>query len=141
MDNNSMIIAAVIVVLAIIVFVVYKKRNGSGSTNKIISAVNVAGIAGIQETLNRQLSFTSDVVAYFKGLKLNPQKDTPFIIDGNVLGKQIKGVPKTGSSIFIGVYNEGSNTITNPKFLVADSFDTQTKEILNKAQDGIVALS
>lgn len=140
MDNNATtIIIAVVIVLAIVAFAILRNRTTIGK--KITSAVNIAGIASVQEELDRQLSFTSDVAAYFKELKLNQQNDLPFIIDGKTFSEHIEGAHPKEYSLFIGVYHKDSDSITNPKLLVADSFDTQTKEVLSKAEDGVVTLA
>lgn len=133
------IIIAILVILAIVAIAVYMKRGGI--SKKIISAINIAGITSIQENLNRQLSFTSDVVGFFKGLNLNSANDLPFIIDCKALSEKLQGIPNNGNSLLIGVYHKDSDAITNTKYLVAESFDTQTKEVLSKAEDGVVTLS
>lgn len=133
------IVIGIIIILAIVVFVAYGKRNNI--SKKVISAINIAGLTSIQENLNRQVSFTSDVVGYFKGLNLNPANDLPFLIDCKVLSEKLQGIPNKENSLLIGVYHKDSDSITNTKYLIADSFDTQTKEVLSKAVDGVVTLS
>lgn len=87
------------------------------------------------------VNFVKDVVNYFKKLFLDPQKDTPFIIDAGELGQRIKEAPKVDVGIFEGVYHEDTNTITDYRELSAGELDQQTKDVLDKGQDGIVVLN
>ena len=80
------------------------------------------------------LNFVRDVVDYFKGLLLDPKKQTPFIVN-----QQIKNAPRVDVGIFEGVYNEDTNTITDYREISADELDEQTKKVLSN-NDGIVVL-
>lgn len=95
----------------------------------------------IKVIFRKVLSFVKDVVDYFKKLALNPEKDTPFVIDAGKLGEEISNAPKVDCGIFTGVFHEDSNTITNYREIEAESLDDQTKEVMSHAKDGIVALS
>lgn len=130
------ILIIVVIILVVIAVVVYRGRNKGNFSKSVISGIANLGIETVY--LGRELSFTSDVVGYFKSLHLDPQKDTPFIIDGMELAKHIKDVPNA-PCLFMGVLED--NEISNYRLLCADSFDAQTKEVLAKAQDGIVVLS
>jgi hypothetical protein len=85
------------------------------------------------------LNFVRDVVDYFKGLLLDPKKQTPFIVNAEVFSQQIKNAPRVDVGIFEGVYNEDTNTITDYREISADELDEQTKKVLSN-NDGIVVL-
>lgn len=143
----KIIIIAAIVILGIIILVAKNRK----SPNEQANSDDTGKIKLTPIVLHRQLSFTSDIVAYFKALTLDPKKDTPFIINmgqseaktqiGQLAATLTKGVPTTEFSLFEGVYREETNTISNFRLLVADSFDEQTKEVLTKATDGLIVLS
>lgn len=95
----------------------------------------------VKKVIRGILNFFKEVVQYFKNLLLNPEKDTPFILDAGKLGEQIKNAPKVDCGIFEGVYHEDTNTITDYQTVEADSLDDTTKETLKKGEDGIVALT
>ena len=95
----------------------------------------------IKVIFRKVLNFFKDVVEHFKKLNLNPEKDTPFVIDAGKLGEQIKDVPRVKMGIFEGVYHEDTNTITDYREIEAGEFDERTKEVMSQARDGIVALS
>lgn len=140
------ILIIAIIVIAIVVILVYLrgKSAASGSVRpKKASDYPLGNIVNTKPTIiERELSFVSDVVDHFKSLNLDPKKDTPFIIDGNKLQQNVKmSVAVGGPSLFMGVYHEDSNTITDCKWIKALSYDKQTIEVLSHAQDGIVALS
>lgn len=130
------ILIIVVIILVVIAIVVYRGRNKGNVSEGVVSGFDNLEIKPVD--LGRELSFTSDVVGYFKSLHLDPQKDTPFIMDGKVLTKRVKNVPNA-PCLFMGVLKD--NEISNYRLLCADSFDVQTKEVLAKAQDGFVALS
>lgn len=95
----------------------------------------------IKKIIRGVLNFAKEVVDYFKSLALDPRKDTPFLIDAETLKEKIKNAPRVDVGIFEGVYNEDTNEITNVRQVEADALDGQTKNVLSKADDGIVALS
>lgn len=96
----------------------------------------------VKKVLNRVLIFLHDVVDFFKKLNLNPERDTPFIIDAGILGDQIKNAPKVDVGLFKGVYCEDTNTITHYEVMDASKkgVDSQTEEIMQQSEEGIVVL-
>lgn len=138
-------IIAIIVIAAVAVVVYRRGKTASSRSAQTKTAPDyLAGInVNIKPTIiERELSFVSDVVDYFKSLNLDHKKDTPFIIDGFKLQQAVKmSVTVGGLSLFMGVYHEDSNTITDYKWIQPLSFDNQTKEVMSHARDGIVALS
>lgn len=142
MDTGTVIIIViVIVILAGLIVVLTNRKKAMSFPVKVRTAYNLGDIDVKVTYLNRQLSFTNDVVSYFKSLVLDQQKDTPFVGDGSVLANSLKNFPRNDCSVFIGVYHEEDNTITDYKLLCADSFDEQTKNVLSQGENGIVALS
>jgi hypothetical protein len=87
------------------------------------------------------LNFAKHVVNWFKMLNLNPATQTPFIMDAKNLSSVIAKAPKVDCGIFAGVYDNQSETITECEIIEADKFDSTTKSVLRKAEDGIVVLS
>lgn len=89
------------------------------------------------------LSFFQDVVNWFKHLRLNPAKQTPFILDAQRLKKMIHEAPVVDVGIFEGVYNEETDEIEHYREIKADQLDDKTKEVLDNATDDnpIVVLS
>ena len=100
------------------------------------SVVNI-----VRKVIRGVLNFVKEVVNYFKKLALDPRKDTPFLIDSEVLKEKIKNAPRVNVGIFEGVYDEDTNEITNVRQVEADALDEQTQDVLSKADEGIVALS
>jgi hypothetical protein len=125
-----------LIALLLIGFVSYRKKGGN--SKKVKSLHSIKG-----EVINRELSFQSDVVAYFKNLHLNPKKDTPFISSGKSLIKDYSNVSMKNPdlTLLLGVYHEDTNTISDYKLIEATSFDNQTIDVLAKAEDGKVYLS
>lgn len=86
------------------------------------------------------LNFVKQVLNYFRGLLLDPKKDTPFIIDAKVLREQITNAPRVDVGLFQAVYHEETNTITDYQLIEAKEFDEQTEKVMSQAEDGIVVL-
>lgn len=139
--GNVIIIVIVLVILAGLIAILINRKKAVSFPSKVRNAYKMGDIDVKATYLNRQLSFTNDVVSYFKRLVLDQKKDTPFVGDGSVLANSIKNFPQNDCSVFIGVYHEEDNTITDYKLLCADSFDEQTKNVLSQGEGGIVALS
>lgn len=95
----------------------------------------------VKKVIKGILNFFKEVVQYFKNLSLNPKTDTPFIINAETLKEKIKNAPVEDVGIFEGVYREDEDQITDVRAVSADELDEKTKEVLSKAEDGIVALS
>lgn len=134
------ILIVVIIILAVAAFFVYRKKTNSFPV-KVKKSYEKGNVNIERADLSRELSFVSDVVPYFKSLSLNPQTDTPFIIDGSKLSALLVNItPSSATSLMLGVYHELTDEISNVKLINATSFDAQTQEVLAKSEDGIVAL-
>lgn len=84
----------------------------------------------VTQIIDGVLSFARDVMAWFRGLKLDPSKDTPFKANLASFRDMLKTAPVKDVGIFMGVYNESKDEITNSKVIEADGLDDQTKKIL-----------
>lgn len=81
------------------------------------------------------LQFMRDVVNWFIQLRLNPEEQTPFIIDANRLKDMIHDAPVVDVGIFQGVYNEDTDEIEHYREISAESLDQKAKDILAQATD------
>lgn len=81
------------------------------------------------------ISFVRDVVNYFKQLALNPETQTPFIVEGSKLKEMIHNAPVVDVGIFQGVYNEETEEIENYREISAEELDQRTKAVLAKANE------
>lgn len=89
------------------------------------------------------LNFFKEVVGWFKKLRLNPNKHTPFIADAKRLKQLIHEAPEVNVGIFEGVYNEETEEIEHYREIKADNVDAETKRILSNTtpSNPIVVLS
>lgn len=88
-----------------------------------------------------KVSFERDIVNWFKPLKLQKNKDIPFIMKGNALREQLPNVQFDNVAIMEAVYDEKEQKITACRLLIAESIDNRTMEVLSKSKDGIVVLN
>ena len=95
----------------------------------------------VRKVIRGILNFLKEVVAWFKKLGLNKEKDTPFIVDAEKLKQMIDNAPIVDVGIFEAVYDEELQTITHARMVEADSLDQQTKDTLAQADDGLVVLN
>lgn len=108
----------------------------------IIAAIKAAFryiVKLVRKVIDGILSFIEEVVDWFKSLRLDPKKDTPFIADANKFKELLKTAPRKDVGIFQGVYNEETDEITANRYLEADEVDEQTKDVLGK--ESLVVLS
>ena len=121
--------AAIIVTVAICIigYIVHKRKQNK---KIILSPDNT-----ITSTIEGELPF-SDVVSFFKTLNLKKGDDTPFIARKSEKTKDIFNTYNLQFEVvdykwlFIGVYNEKEESITNYKVIYAKSFDQQLEELL-----------
>lgn len=74
-----------------------------------------------------------DIVAWFKSLNLQAEKDTPFMIDGERVKELIDNAPDLTDSVFAGVYSETSETLKCYKAFRGEAFDKELKDVLAHA--------
>lgn len=89
----------------------------------------------------RFIQFFKHVVTWFKQLSLDPQEDTPFVVDAEKMSELLQDAPVVDCGIFEGVYNEETNTITNHRLIEAEELDEQTERILSQSKNGMVVLA
>lgn len=89
------------------------------------------------------LNFFKEVVTWFKNLRLDPNKHTPFVVEGKRLKQLIHEAPEVNVGIFEGVYNEETEEIDHYREIKADQVDKETMDILSRAtpDNPIVVLS
>lgn len=95
----------------------------------------------IVKTIQGVIDFLKDVVSWFKRLKLDKNKDTPFIMKGEEFRRMLHQAPVKKAGIFEAVYDEETDEISASQELQADGLDRQTREALDSADDGLVVLS
>lgn len=132
--NNLIIggIAGVFVVSGTIGVIAYQRRKRKERE-----------IAEATEQIECELQF-DDVVAYFRGLNLDKEVDTPFIANGNA--EQFKSVtkgllkPREGYVLLmLGAYNSKSEGVNYPKFIFSKGWSEELQTLL--AEEAFVTLS
>lgn len=93
----------------------------------------------VRRVVNGVLNFVKEVVNWFRRLKLDRNKDIPFVADGKEFKDLLKTAPKKDVGIFEGVYNEDKDEITAHQYVDADSVDQQTKDVMGN--ESLVVLS
>lgn len=85
----------------------------------------------------------AEVVDYFKSLKLDNTHETPFLCTDLAHFNVKKSViPDADDNVlFIGVFQDGSDNITNYALVYSRNYDEALKNVLAKATNGIVTLS
>lgn len=104
-----------------------------GAIHDILEVIKAAFrfIANIvRKVISGVLNFAREVVGWFRGLLLDPQKDTPFLANGEQFRELLKTAPTKNVGIFEGVYNEDADEITANRYLDADEVDDRTKQVL-----------
>ena len=95
----------------------------------------------LKRVVIRFIQFFKHVVTWFKQLSLDPQEDTPFVVDAERMNELLQNAPVVECGIFEGVYNEETNTITHHQLIEAEYLDEQTESILSQSNNGLVVLS
>ena len=90
------------------------------------------------KTIEGKVNF-QDIVAWFKSLSLDKNKDIPFIAKADLFKDMLNYETKKNAALFVGVFNEEKNEIIHAQIIEADSFDDQTLEVLGK--ESIVILN
>ena len=85
----------------------------------------------------------AEIVDYFKSLKLDNTHETPFLCtDLTHFNVKKSVIPDADEKVlFIGVFQEGSDNITNYALVYSRNYDEALKNVLAKATNGIVTLS
>lgn len=81
--------------------------------------------------LARVISFFTDILGWFKGKDLNPQKDTPFIVKADAEMKKMLGqAPTKNVGVFNGIYDKTDDTIEYKAIDSDKGIDRKTEETL-----------
>lgn len=134
------IVVAALLVAGVVAFLVLRKKGLLGRIVRKAKDVKI-DVA----TVEGECHFT-DCVAWFKSLKLDKEKDTPFIADyAKVMGMtdalQLSQPVTKPRALMLGVYDEKADALSHAQIIQCDSFDAQTLEALSSAEDGLVVLS
>lgn len=121
------LIAGIIVIGGIIAYIAYKKKVKKSNFPHNIPYIEEVNIKSIDGSI-----IFKDVVGWFKNIpNLNKKEDTPFVADATFFKDMLKiDLKQEKKYLFIGVYNEHLDSITNHLLLEADSFDEETAKIL-----------
>ncbi len=95
----------------------------------------------LKRLIIKAIQFFRHVVSWFKSLALDPQEDTPFIMDAEKMQEMLQDAPVVDCGIFEGVYNEETNTITHHRLIEAEELDAQTESYLERSPNGMVVLA
>lgn len=126
--NTYLIIGIVVVAIAITVGMVLSKK--TSLIDKIKKRTNETSFDNISiKSIDGSTNF-SDIVGWFKTLKLDKEKDVPFIADLNVFKGMLKFEQKKNVALFIGVYDENLDKIIHSQIIEADELDQKTLEVL-----------
>lgn len=87
------------------------------------------------------IDWLQDVLAWFKKLRLDPRKHTPFVMKGQEFRKMLHQAPIQNAGIFQAVYDEQADEISYKQELQGDALDNETRRILNSSEDGLVVIS
>lgn len=115
--NNTLLIIGGLALVGI-AYYSYQRRKSQKTVSKeeLINSL----VSKMDSELVEQLAL-SDVVNYFKGLRLKKGVDIPFIASTTKNGKK---------AFLLAVYNEEGNEITNGKLLSPESIDDKLCETI-----------
>lgn len=94
----------------------------SGSSSTLPEGIEVKSVRGILSLAN--------VVGWFRNIPhLDKNVDLPFIGKAAEFKDFLRWTPTKSSAVFMGVYNEASDTITHSIVVEADALDNSLEEI------------
>lgn len=134
------ITVAALLVAGVVAFLVLRKK---GLLGRIVSKVGDVKID--VATVDGECHFT-DCVAWFKNLKLDKEKDTPFIADYAKVMSMTDALQLSQSvtkprALMLGVYDEKADSMSHIQIIQCDSVDAKILESLSSSEDGLVVLS
>lgn len=101
--------------------------------------------------VDKVLSFTGTIVRWFKNLNLKSGRHTSFMMSGEKFKEQLHNAPtinagifnkNTQNEIFLGVFDETTNSIVESEYIKANEVDQDTRLALQRANsDGLVVLN
>lgn len=95
----------------------------------------------IVELIQGVIDFLTHVVAWFKSLRLDKQKDIPFIMKGEKFREMLHQAPRKNVGLFEANYDEQADELTANRWIEADGLDSETREALDQSEDGVLVLS
>lgn len=138
--NTYLIIGIVVVVLGVIIGILLSKKKTKELTlPEKVKKANIMGVDVSVKTIDGTINF-ADVVGWFKSLKLDKEKDIPFVGNANAFKDMLQNFEQKKSvALFIGVFDEKSDKIIHSQIIEADDFDQKTCEVLGS--EDLVVLS
>lgn len=138
--NTYLIIGIVVVVLGVIIGILLSKKKTKELTlPEKVKKANIMGVDVSVKTIDGTINF-ADVVGWFKSLKLDKEKDIPFVGNANAFKDMLQNFEQKKSvALFIGVFDEKSDKIIHSQIIEADDFDQKTREVLGS--EDLVVLS
>jgi hypothetical protein len=89
----------------------------------MVKKANIMGVDVSVKTIDGTINF-ADVVGWFKSLKLDKEKDIPFVGNANIFKDMLQNFEQKKSvALFIGVFDEKSDKIIHSQIIEADDFD------------------
>ena len=131
---NKLLIGLGIAAVAAAIAIIMKPKDIISKIRKKLKHKEIYPVKTIEGKVNFQ-----DIVAWFKSLLLDKNKDVPFIAKATELKDMLNYETKKNAALFVGVFNEEKNEIIHAQIIEADSFDDQTLEVLGK--ESIVVLN
>lgn len=138
--NTYLIIGIVVVALGVIIGILLSKKKTKELTlPEKVKKANIMGVDVSVKTIDGTINF-ADVVGWFKSLKLDKEKDIPFVGNANAFKDMLQNFEQKKSvALFIGVFDEKSDKIIHSQIIEADDFDQKTREVLGS--EDLVVLS
>lgn len=138
--NTYLIIGIVVVVLGVIIGILLSKKKTKELTlPEKVRKANIMGVDVSVKTIDGTINF-ADVVGWFKSLKLDKEKDIPFVGNANAFKDMLQNFEQKKSvALFIGVFDEKFDKIIHSQIIEADDFDQKTREVLGS--EDLVVLS
>lgn len=106
------------------------------NNSNVFKASNKSSLKDVDvdyEELNDLLEM-EQVVIWFRNQQLDEKKDIPFIIRGDNLSLFFDENKYDGDTLFMGVYEESSDTIVRAKAIHAKAFDKRLNDALVSAK-------
>lgn len=130
---NKLLIGLGIAAVAAVIAIIMKPKDIISKIRKKLKHKEIS-----VKTIEGKVNF-QDIVAWFKSLSLDKNKDVPFIAKATELKDMLNYETKKNAALFVGVFNEEKNEIIHAQIIEADSFDDQTLEVLGN--EAIVVLN
>lgn len=122
---NKLLIGLGIAAVAAAIAIIMNPKDIISKIRKKLKHKEIYPVKTIEGKVNFQ-----DIVAWFKSLSLDKNKDVPFIAKATELKDMLNYETKKNAALFVGVFDEEKNEIIHAQIIEADSFDEQTRETL-----------